>query len=166
MKKRRKHICLACGKLYAPDPRSEYRQKYCSDEACRKASHQASQARWLNKEANRNYHRGPAAVARVRAWRAAHPKYWKRSRALQDDCLSQEVAADNDKSCLTPEADALQDHYATQQAVLVGLVAMITGTLQEDMALTLGNLQIRGQALLGNSSLAAAVKGVCKDDGS
>ena len=167
MKQSRRRRCLACGTLYRPDPRSAYHQRYCSNEACQKASHQASQARWLRRETSRNYHRGPEACARVREWRAGHPKYWQhRPVALQDDCSAQSPAAEQDKRGLMPQLDALQDLYLSQQSLVVGLVALLTDTLQEDMVPVLAQLQTRGQAILGKVSPVASMKGVCTHDGS
>ena len=92
MMKRRRRKCLNCGQLFRPDPRSVRHQRYCSTPACRKASKAASQARWLSKAQNRNYFRGPEHLARVRAWRAAHPGYARRGRgALQEDSSVQLV---------------------------------------------------------------------------
>ena len=167
MKQIRRRRCLACGNLYRPDPRSAYHQRYCSKEACQKASHQASQARWLLQETSRNYHRGPEACARVREWRTRHPKYWQRKPvALQDDCSTQCPAAEQDKHELTPQLDALQDLYMSQHSLVVGLVSLLTDTLQDDMAPVLAQLQTRGQAILGKVSPVATMKGVCTHDGS
>jgi hypothetical protein len=71
MMRRRRHKCRHCGELFHLDPRNQYHQKYCSEPACRRSSKTASQKRWLAKSHNRDYFRGPAHVARVRAWRAA-----------------------------------------------------------------------------------------------
>ena len=94
MKRRRKRKCLHCQALFHPDPRNVRHQKYCSETACRKASKAASQRRWLSKDANTNYFRGPENVQRVQAWRQAHPGYWRSSAGLtdsplQDDSLTQ-----------------------------------------------------------------------------
>lgn len=167
MKQSRRRRCLACGNLYRPDPRSAYHQRYCSNEACQKASHYACQARWLRRETSRNYHRGPEACARVREWRAKHPKYWQRRPvALQDDCAAQSTATEQDTHKLTPQIDALQDLYLSQHSMVVGLVAFLTDALQEDIAPVLAQLQTRGQAILGKGSPAATMKGVCTHDGS
>lgn len=167
MKQSRRRRCLACGNLYKPDQRSAYHQRYCSEKACQKASHQASQDRWLRQETGHNYHRGPEACDRVRDWRATHPKYWQRRPvALQDDCASQQVEAQHDTHKLRAQGDALQDFCLAQHPLFVGLVSILTDTLQDDMALFLARLQTRGQAILGRGSPVANMKGVCKHDGS
>ena len=166
MKQSRRRRCLACGNLYRPDPRSAYHQRYCSNEACQVARHQASQARWLSRD-GRNYHCGPEACDRVREWRATHPKYWQRkAAALQDDISAQDIAAEQDNSKLAPSGDALQDVCLAQHPLFVGLVAILTGALQDDMAPVLARLQTRGQAILGKGSPVATMKGVCVHDGS
>lgn len=194
MHRKRRRRCLACGRLYDPDPRSAYHQRYCSNKACQKASHQASQARWLRSQKGRNYHSGPEACERVQAWRKEHPRYWRRKRrALQDDSMSQHVAVEHDDAMLIPphppmkpdvilsqsvaaERDsanqakpqmaALQDDSLAQHPLFVGLVAMLTDALQDSIAPVLAKLQTRGQAILGRGSPNAILKGVCAHDGS
>ena len=67
--------CMSCGEFFLPDHRSGERQRYCAASACRRASKAASQAAWLAQPANKDYFRGPVHVARVQAWRVAHPGY-------------------------------------------------------------------------------------------
>jgi hypothetical protein len=63
-------------------------QRFCSAQACRKASKARSNALWRQK--NPGYDRGPEQVARVQRWRAGHPGYSQGKRgkkpvaALQD----------------------------------------------------------------------------------
>jgi hypothetical protein len=190
----RRRRCLACGRLYHPDPRNAYHQRYCSNKACQKASHQASQARWLHGKKGRDYHSGPDACKRVRIWRAANPGYWRRQApALQDDFQLQNVAVEHDNSdliasqaapslgdisaqCVAAEQDvskparpqiaALQDDSLAQHPLFVGLVSMLTDALQDGIAPVLAKLQTRGQAILGSGSPIASLKGVCTYDGS
>ena len=87
---RTKRKCKHCQTLFAPDPRSAKRQRYCAQPACRQASKAASQHHWLQKPGNRDYFTGPTHLERVRQWRRAHPGYWRRhttrpADALQDD---------------------------------------------------------------------------------
>jgi hypothetical protein len=70
--------CKCCLKLFRPDPRNRRHQFYCSASGCRAASKAASQARWRAKAENQSYFRGPVNVARVQAWRARHPGYWRK----------------------------------------------------------------------------------------
>src|ERR1700757_187476 len=78
--------CKGCHKLFRPDPRNRYHQRYCAAQSCRAASKTASQARWLAAPENQDYFRGPTNVARVKAWRSHHSGYWrKRRRACVGD---------------------------------------------------------------------------------
>ena len=85
--------CLCCGLFFDPDHRNRKRQRYCSTGACRRAAKAASQAVWLTHPDNVGYFRGPVHVARVQAWRAAHPGYsrgrHRTPRALQDSLIVQ-----------------------------------------------------------------------------
>ena len=134
MTQRRRRKCRNCGQLFRPDPRNLRHQRYCSAPACRTASKAASQQRWLAKAPNRDYFRGPENVARVRAWRAAHPGYWRQSSpALQADSSPQPI--DLTEETATLAISPLQDLSQTQVLVLIGLIAHLTGTaLQEDIA--------------------------------
>jgi hypothetical protein len=132
------------------------RQRYCAKPACRQASKTASQRRWLQKPGNRDYFTGPTHVERVRQWRQAHPGYWRpqgaRSpKALQEDLTLQETQKQRLADGLTPHA--LQDVFFLQPAVVVGLIAHLTGlTLQEDIALTARRLQQLGRDILSGAT--------------
>jgi len=148
-----KRKCKHCQTFFAPDPRSATRQRYCAKLACRQASKAASQHRWLHKPGNRDYFTGPIHVERVRQWRRAHPGYWRRQsartpRALPEDLTPQEPQTQPLAGALTPYA--LQDAFFMQPAVVVGLIAHLTGlTLQEDIATTARRLQQLGRDILG-----------------
>jgi hypothetical protein len=151
--------CKCCHTLFRPDQRNRARQHYCSAPACRAASKAASQARWLSKPENQDYFRGAENVARVKAWRSRHPGYWRKGRradsALQDASTAQTID-------LTPETDEvartpLQDVLSAQPAVLIGLIAHLTGTpLQDDIVRTAGRLLRLGQDILATSAAGAA----------
>ena len=90
--------CLCCKGLFDADPRNINRQRYCSNTACRLASKHASQAAWLAKPQNIDYFCDPVHVARVQAWRSAHPGYSRAKptkaatvAALQDPLVAQVV---------------------------------------------------------------------------
>jgi hypothetical protein len=152
-----KRKCKHCQTFFDPHPRSAGRQRYCSKPECRQASKAASQRRWLQKPANRDYFTGPTQVERVRQWRKAHPGYWRRQAArpadvLQDALTPQPLSAqprDHDW-----KANALQDTFFMQPAVFVGLIAHLTGlTLQDDIATTARRLQQLGRDILSGSPL-------------
>lgn len=138
--------CLCCGLFFESDHRNRKRQRYCSASACRRASKAASQAVWLAHPDNVGYFQGPVHVARVRAWRAAHPGYsrgrHRASLALQDLLVVQvpdpiEESAIRGESAAAPDALALQDPLSTLPPALAGLIAhLFELTLQDDMVAT------------------------------
>jgi hypothetical protein len=144
--------------IFVPDPRCVKRQRDCSNPECRKASKAASQQRWLNKPDNRDYFKGPTHVERVRAWRKAHPGYWRRKGsnkpdALQDESTPQPKQNPSIRHDLMP--DALQDDLFQQPAVLVGLIAHLSGlALQDDIVTTPRRLQQLGHDILNGSPLS------------
>lgn len=151
MKHQGQRQCLCCCELFRADPRNLWHQQYCSKAACRQASKAASQRRWLAKAENRDYFRGPENVARVQAWRQAHPGYRhrgaKKGAALQEDCRTQPVETTGESELLA--AAVLQDDFVSQPAVLIGLIAHITDSaLQEDIARSTRRLLQLGQDIL------------------
>ncbi len=150
----RRRKCLNCQVLFKPDPRNCRHQRYCSNPVCRRVSKAASQARWLAKPGNSSYFCSSVHVARVQAWRARHPGYWKYpllSRPpLQDVSATQpiELKEENDNFA----SNALQDVLQAQPAVLIGLIAhIIDSPLQDDIAKTSQRLLQLGQDILVNS---------------
>ena len=162
--------CLCCGLFFESDHRNLTRQRYCSATACRHASKVASQAAWLARPQNREYFRDPVHVARVQAWRAAHPGYGRgrhlTPRALQDSSIVQvpdsaEESADRGEIAAAPVAPALQDSWSTLPPALAGLIAhLFSVTLQEDMASTTRRLVQLGDDMInrgrGEDNQAAA----------
>lgn len=169
MKRTRRRKCLCCGDLFRADPRNVWHQRYCAKAACRKTAKAASQQRWLSKAENRNYFRGPEHGARVRAWRAAHPGYWRRTGsqkapALQEDSCAQVIDAQCDSGSLAPAA--LQEVFAAQPAVLIGLIAHLSDSaLQEDIARTSRRLLQLGQDILSGREARAAQTGALSGAG-
>ena len=151
MSKRRRRKCRNCGQLFRPDPRNLRHQRYCSATPCRSASKAASQRRWLAKAANRDYFRGPENVARVRAWRATHPGYWRQSSAaLQEPSLPQPI--EHAEETATLAGSPLQELSQTQPLVLIGLIAHLTGAaLQEDIAHTARQYQALAKDILNHN---------------
>lgn len=145
--------CQHCGEFFAADARNRARQRYCRKTPCRKASKADSQRGWLKKDGNADYFRGADNVARVQAWRKAHPGYWRRCRqrradALQDILIAQAPA--DQRVAGQDDEGALQEVLTAQSPVVVGLIAHLAGTtLQEDIALMTRRLHCRGRAVLG-----------------
>lgn len=144
----KKKKCKHCKKLFIPDPRNANRQEYCSELECCKAGKKASQKRWLSKPENREYFRGPENVIRVQQWRKNNPGYWKKSKnALQDVIVEQHPVNIDDTAKFANST--LQDSLIIQPAVIIGLIANITGlALQDDIAKTLCRLQQLGKDIL------------------
>jgi hypothetical protein len=143
--------CQHCSKLFTPDARNAKRQHYCGRPACRKASKMASQRRWLQKDENKDYFRGPDHCTRVRQWRQAHLGYWRRAKksadALQDPLIGKpiEIKTKSDELIGVP----LQDLLILQPDVIIGLIANFTGlALQDDIAFCLRRLQQLGRDIL------------------
>ena len=160
--------CVHCDQGFTPDPRNVRHQRYCAAAPCKAASKRASQAKWLAKPENHDYHRGPQAVARVQAWRQAHPGYSRRptdtlavtpiQETLPFDHVPAaaalaEVLASDQISCNAPAPAPmapLQDLLNAQPIVLVGLIAHLWGSaLQEDIASALTRLIQLGQDIQG-----------------
>ena len=153
--------CLSCGDFFDPDHRNRERQRYCAAIGCRHASRAASQATWLAKPLNQGYFRDPLHVARVQAWRIAHPGYGRgkprqgRSRsALQDALIAQvadltEESGNRGQGAATP---ALQDALETPSPLLAGLIVhLFELTLQEDIAATTRRLVQLGHDAINRS---------------
>lgn len=144
--------CLHCREFHSCDSRNRGRQQFCAKPACRKASKAASQKRWAAKPENDNYFRGSDNVERVRRWRASHPGYWREKKppqqdALQETWIEQRVVVEGDTG--EEPGSALQDVFSAQPALIVGLIAVLTGhALQEDIAASARIFQSRGEDIL------------------
>ncbi len=102
---------------------------------------------------------GPVNVARVQAWRAHHPGYWRKGRcvgpALQDVSMAQPIGSTIETANLV--RSPLQDVLSAQPAVLIGLIAHLVGTpLQDDIVRTTDRLLRLGQDILATSAARAA----------
>lgn len=158
MRERRHRKCLNCRELFRPDRRNVRHQRYCSAAECRRASHAASQRRWLDKPENHDYFKGPEQVARVQRWRAAHPGYARRrlprAAALQDDLLTQPF--DPPKQSGPLESPALQEVLSAQPLVLIGLIAHLTDcALQDDIVRHTHRLQQLARDVLSQGAAHA-----------
>lgn len=75
--------CAGCKKLFRPNPKAAFHQRYCSKKRCQKARKDASYKRWLAKPGNWEHWRGAANVVRVQEWRKKNPGYWRRKRTAK-----------------------------------------------------------------------------------
>lgn len=149
--------CQCCRRLFVPDPRAAQRQRYCSKPECRQTSKAASQKRWLRKNGNGDYFRGPDEVTRVQRWRRDHPGYWKSKKVPKSTVQvpDNQTPKSSHSSCNAPASplSPLQDQCLTQNPVIVGLISMFTGcALQEQIAATAQRLFLHGREILGNSA--------------
>lgn len=148
-----KRKCLHCKAFYVPDRRNLRHQRYCSKPDCQRASKRQSQRRWLAKEGNQNYFRGPDNSRRVREWRAAHPGYSRRktpapAEPLQEVCPAQ--SPQPQAVAVTAISHALQDIFPMQAALVVGLISTMTGSVQQEDITAASRILIRkGQDILG-----------------
>lgn len=146
--------CKCCRRLFVPDPRNLRHQCYCSRPLCRAASKAASHARWLAQPKNCDYFHGPVHLARCRAWRASNPGYWRKSprsrTALKDVSKTQALASKGKTGVFV--RSPLQDLSLAQPAVLIGLIAHLVGTpQQDDIVRTTDRLLRLGQDILAMS---------------
>jgi len=161
--------CMSCGEFFIPDHRNAERQRYCGAAACRRASKAASQAAWLARPPNNDYFSGPIHVARVQAWRTAHPGYRRGRarppRALQDLLTPQvpdavEEFVNRAEVPEVPAALALQDLLNAESPLLAGLIAhLFQPALQDDMASTTRRLVQLGHDVMNGGRSEAIQRG-------
>jgi hypothetical protein len=150
--------CCHCHEEQPSDCRNRGRQRFCHKPECRRESKKFSQRQWGNRPENRNYFCGSEQCERVRQWRQAHPGYWRcklprTGDALQDPSKPQvadiPIVNEQGPSSSPPSVAALQDVCQPQPALIVGLIAFITGlALQDDIAARALFLLNRGREIL------------------
>jgi hypothetical protein len=151
--------CSNCNELFIPDARNRHHQKYCTKPECRQASKRSAQQRWLSSDKGAGYFQDHHNVDRVQQWRKMHPEYWKRKKthsaeppvALQDVLNPQVI--ENTGSHVISQNHALQDLCFLQPALIIGLIANLTGsTLQDDIATTSRRFIDSGRDILGKAT--------------
>src|SRR5262245_58120485 len=150
----RRRKCKCCRRLFRPDPRNRPYQRYWPQARCRAGRKAECQARWLARPENNDYFRGPVHLARNRAWRARHPGYWRKSpraRIAHKDVSTTQAIGSIDKTGIFVRS-LLQDLLTAQPAVLIGLIAHLVGTpQQDDIVRTTDHLLRLGQDILAMS---------------
>ena len=149
--------CLNCNEEQRREARSGSSQRFCSKPDCRRASKAASQRKWASRSENRDYFRGADNCERVRQWRLANPGYWRTRKTTPKPAL-QEISVTNhiDKESVAESNDciALQEICGPQPALLVGLVAVLTGhALEEDLLASARKFLHRGHDILSKKAL-------------
>ena len=137
--------------MFIPDYRSAGRQRYCVRPVCRKISRRESQRRWLARTGNAAYHTGDTPADRVKAWRAAHPGYWRRRAAKCDDPGKEKTTLSSllTQFALQDACPALQDSWNPYLTALIGLIGWVRGTvLQNVIADDLRDIMFAGHAIL------------------
>ena len=152
MKAKTTSKCLKCSEQYVPDHRNRRTQCYCAKAECRKESKAESQKRWLGKAENQNYFRGAGNTDRTRQWRKANRGYRRKKKSagksVQQDLFDTQEVGAVDVVGLGRE-DAQQDLYTMQPALLVGIIAIMTGHVQqEDIAASVRSFLARGADIL------------------
>jgi hypothetical protein len=103
--------------------------------------------------------RGPVHLARSRAWRARHPGYWRKSprpRTAPKDVSTTQAIGSIGKTGIFVRSP-LQDLLTAQPVVLIGLIAHLVGTpQQDDIVRTTDRLLRLGQDILAMSQGPAA----------
>jgi hypothetical protein len=151
----RQRKCRCCKDLFRPHPAVRERQNFCSSSDCQKARKAANNRAF--KQRNPDYHKGPAAVERVRQWRRENPGYWRRSdkRAAADSTASAALQAEHVAQSAESEEftahlamNALQAELQAQRFVIHGLTAHLTGcALQAELSSVLGQWHDKGMAM-------------------
>ena len=90
MRKATQRRCGGCGEEFHVDPRKRGEHWYCAKPECRRASKQASQRRWLQK--NPDYFRGPQSAVRQRDRRQRQGEQKRqRGTAMSQDLIDTQV---------------------------------------------------------------------------
>lgn len=151
MRIKRKRKCKHCRQLFHPDCRNVKKQEYCSQPECRKKSKAASQRKWLAKLENRDYFKGPDNVKRVQEWRRLNPGYCAKRQECEEPLQDHSSSITTKKQDVTAQLklNALQDLLLSQDTVLLGLLANLSGSALQDDIVTCGRrLQQLGQDIL------------------
>lgn len=143
-KKRAK--CAHCKRMFYTDPRVT-NHRFCGEIECRKASKKASQQKWLAK--NKSYFRGLDNTERNRQWRKkqAERQIISQTPSLQQDARSPQCVANEgvamqqdaigeqhpDNKDVTEAVENIFCEPIQQNPLFIGLLAMVTGTMQQDM---------------------------------
>ena len=148
---RRSRSCAHCGRRFVVNPRVGKRHRFCSHPACARASRRVAQQKWLKhwleQSGGEPYFSGETNAENVRAWRARHPQYWKRTDGRKRRPRAALRLTGRLKSAMT--CVALQDTIAPRLALEIGIISRLSGaTLQDAIAGEIRATMLRGYAIL------------------
>jgi hypothetical protein len=105
--------CEFCGEPIFPNPRVGARQRSCGSEACQKARHAANCREWNQAHPVS----ATTAAAKARAFREAHPDYW-RERRREKDLRERELALQRERRRRAKESrDGKRDSIVPPQVL-------------------------------------------------
>lgn len=146
--------CCICHNSFIPNKFAGNRHVVCSRERCRKAAKKQRQADWFSR--NPDFFSGPENVERVRQWR--RKKARERATVPTEQKPPDPSSTQKAKSCNTPEPknDVLQDSARPAEPVIMGLLALLSGSMLQDEVHNLySQCSRRGSELLGQMVPAA-----------
>jgi hypothetical protein len=140
-------LCAHCGRPFVINPRRGKLHRFCTRPACAQVSRQVAQQNWLKKNGGKSYFLSKNSVENVRAWRKAHPQYWKRTGRRQRTQPAGFRLTRNLKAAL--RCVALQDVIDTRLALEIGIISRLSGAaLQDEIASEILACILRGNAIL------------------
>lgn len=121
IRKATRRRCVGCGDELEIDPRKRGDHWYCSKPECRKASRQASQRRWLQK--NPDYFRGPQSAVRQRDRRQRQAEQERQRRvhpaAMSQDLIDTQIIEPTGEKRSVTRSDRQPDHPVATTAPTV-----------------------------------------------
>jgi len=151
-------ICRHCREPFLPNPRNRNRQVFCQKPACRKASKEASQQAWLEK--NPDYFHGWEHAERIRTWRQAHPR--RPSSKAEGRTTARRAKSDaahphsnprpaggtpHDPAILFAGTEAVLQDFVHHNPLMLGIIGTLCGcVLQDDFEKSIALLLRRGAA--------------------
>lgn len=128
--RRRRKRCRFCGELFLADPRLRSRQVACSKAECRRARKQASQRRWVQR--NAEYFKG--RYYNTKKWLEAHPDYLAEYRRRHRDKAQRDAALRKERHELDKKARAdIQDAISLQETIAKRVTPTLTASLGADI---------------------------------
>jgi len=129
-KKHERRRCRSCRKLFTPDPRCRFHQRFCAEAICQKTSKAESQRKWRTKAENLWHWRREKIFAKLASQGPNHAGLGK-----------------------PPE----RDEKSWDDPAIMGIVAVLCGSKRQVLIEeTYGNLLAVGREILRNRAMGAA----------